>query len=183
MSENPHSHYTEDERILVSLTHSPLDVSEVVSSVKSPKAGAIVFFAGTIQMMLSLCSTEPLSLGTTRDNFEGKAVTHLEYTSYPPLALKTMVSIAQLVKKKYDLTAVSMIHRLGVVPVEEESILIAVSAPHRNAAWRAGEEALEVCKTKLEVWKLEEFEGDDEGVWRANRDEATGIQDISRKSE
>ncbi|KAL8636598.1 MAG: hypothetical protein Q9228_006024 [Teloschistes exilis] len=160
-----HSHYIEDERILVSLTHSPLDVSEVVSSVKSPKAGAVVLFAGT-----------------TRDNFEGKAVTHLEYTSYPPLALKTMVSIAQLVKKKYELTAVSMIHRLGVVPVEEESILIAVSAPHRLAAWRAGEEALEVCKTKLEVWKLEEFEGEEDGVWRANRDEATGIQDTSHES-
>lgn len=52
MSENPHSRYIEDERILVSLTHSPLDVSEVVSSVKSPKAGAVVLFAGTIKTML-----------------------------------------------------------------------------------------------------------------------------------
>ncbi|KAI4247317.1 MAG: hypothetical protein LQ352_006185 [Teloschistes flavicans] len=164
MPESPNSHYIEDERILVELTHSPLDVSEAVSSVKSPKAGAIVLFAGT-----------------TRDNFDGKPVTHLEYTSYPPRALKTMVSIAQRMKERYDMTAVSIIHRLGVVPVEEESIVIAVSAPHRHAAWKAGEEALEMCKDKLEVWKLEEFEGEEDGVWRANRDEATGVQHTSRK--
>lgn len=44
-----------------------------------------------------------------------------------------------------------MIHRLGEVPIAEESILIAVSAPHRKAAWLAGEEALEECKEKLLV--------------------------------
>ncbi len=69
-----------------------------------------------------------------------------------------------------------MIHRLGVVPIGEESILIAVSNPHRQAAWKAGEEALEECKKKVEVWKKEEFEGEDGGVWRANRDGAVGIR-------
>ena len=52
-----------------------------------------------------------------------------------------------------------MVHRLGIVPIGEESILIAVSSPHRQAAWRAGEEALEECKEKVEVWKKEEFGG------------------------
>ncbi|KAL8922850.1 MAG: hypothetical protein Q9208_004975 [Pyrenodesmia sp. 3 TL-2023] len=150
-----------DKNVWVSLTDSQLDISLVVSSVKSPKAGAVVLFAGD---------------GTTRDNFDGKPVTHLEYTSYAPLALKTMLSIAQTVKEKHALTAVSMVHRLGVVPIEEESILIAVSAPHRHAAWKGGEEALELCKEKVEVWKLEEFRGDEGGVWRSNRDGQKGIQ-------
>ena len=66
-----------------------------------------------------------------------------------------------------------MIHRLGTVPICEESILIAVSTPHRQAAWRAGEEALELCKEKVEVWKLEEFD-DGSGAWRANRDGKAG---------
>ena len=87
-----------------------------------------------------------------------------------------MLSIAQAVKEKHSLTAVTMIHRLGVVPIEEESILIAVSAPHRQAAWRGGEEALEACKEKVEVWKLEEFGGAKGGVWRANRDGTRGVQ-------
>ena len=87
-----------------------------------------------------------------------------------------MLSIARTVKQKHSLTAISMIHRLGVVPIAEESILIAVSAPHRHAAWRGGEEALEECKEKVEIWKLEEFGGEEGGVWRANRDGIAGIK-------
>jgi len=80
-----------------------------------------------------------------------------------------MTTIAKDIRHKHGLIAVAIVHRLGVVPIGEESILIAVSAPHRQAAWRAGEEALERCKDEVEVWKLEVFDGD-EGVWRANRD-------------
>lgn len=89
-------------------------------------------------------------VGTTRDNFDGKPVAHLEYTSYAPLALKTMLSIAQMVKEKHALTAVSMVHRLGVVPIEEESILIAVSAPHRHAAWKGVKKRWSFAKRR---WK------------------------------
>lgn len=84
-----------------------------------------------------------------------------------------MMAIAKDVRDKHGLRGVAMIHRLGPVPIAQESILIAVSSPHRQAAWRAGEEALEECKSKVEVWKREEFEGE-EGVWRANRDGAIG---------
>lgn len=86
-----------------------------------------------------------------------------------------MLSVAEHVKQTHALTAITMVHRLGVCPVGVESILIAVSAPHRQAAWKGGEQALEDCKEKVEVWKLEEFGGDHEGgVWRANRDGAVG---------
>ena len=88
-----------------------------------------------------------------------------------------MLSIAEDIKQAHSLTAITMVHRLGICPIGEESILIAVSAPHRQAAWRGGEQALEDCKERVEVWKLEEFGGDDDdggggGVWRANRDGA-----------
>lgn len=84
-----------------------------------------------------------------------------------------MLGIARDVRARHGLRGVALVHRLGAVPIGEESILIAVSAPHRQAAWRAGEEALERCKDSVEVWKREEFEGE-EGVWRANRDGAVG---------
>ncbi|KAG5929246.1 hypothetical protein E4U53_002485 [Claviceps sorghi] len=86
-----------------------------------------------------------------------------------------MLSIAKATLAKHGLKGIAMIHRLGTVPIGEESVLIAVSAPHRQAAWRAGEEALEECKAKVEVWKREEFEGE-EGVWRAN-DGALGVRE------
>lgn len=87
-----------------------------------------------------------------------------------------MLAICKSVSAKHGLKGIAMVHRLGTVPIGEESILIAVSAPHRQAAWRAGEEALEECKEKVEVWKREEFEGE-EGVWRANRDGAVGVKE------
>ncbi|KAK7393911.1 hypothetical protein QQX98_013303 [Neonectria punicea] len=100
-------------------------------------------------------------------------VKELQYTSYHPRALRSMLAIAQALRTKHGLKGIAMVHRLGTVPIGEESVLIAVSAPHRQAAWRAGEEALEECKASVEVWKREEFEGE-EGVWRANQDGAVG---------
>ncbi|KAK7513222.1 Molybdopterin biosynthesis MoaE [Phyllosticta citriasiana] len=148
----------EDDVVHVELTYNPLDAVSAMARVKSPKAGAVVLFAGT-----------------TRDNFANKAVASLTYTAYVPLALRTLHSLASDLVKKHDLTAISMTHRLGPVPIGEESILIAVSSPHRQAAWRAGEEALEVCKEKVEVWKLERFVGEEGGMWKANRDGLQGV--------
>ncbi|KAF5619348.1 molybdopterin synthase catalytic subunit [Fusarium sp. NRRL 52700] len=145
----------------VALTHNHLNAQAIMDRVRSPSAGAIVLFAGT-----------------TRDNFAGKPVKELQYTAYHPRALKSMMAIAKDVRHKHGLRGVAMIHRLGPVPIAEESILIAVSSPHRQAAWRAGEEALEECKSKVEVWKREEFEGE-EGIWRANRDGAIGQREES----
>ncbi|CZR58453.1 related to molybdopterin synthase large subunit [Phialocephala subalpina] len=147
----------QEEDCYVALTHDNLDAKSMMDRVRSPKAGAIVLFAGT-----------------TRDNFAGKPVKELQYTSYEPRALQTMLSICKSIREKHSLTSIAMIHRLGVVPVAEESILITVSSPHRQAAWRAGEEALEECKERVEVWKKEEFGGEEGGVWRANRDGAIG---------
>lgn len=99
---------------------------------------------------------------------------HLSYSAYAPLALRTMLSIARSLKAKHGLNGIAVVHRLGEVPVGEESILIAVASPHRQAAWRAGEEALEEIKERVEVWKYERFE--DGGEWRANRDGGSGVE-------
>jgi molybdopterin synthase catalytic subunit len=167
--------YLNDRGIHVELTHDRLSIQTAMDIVRSPKAGAIVLFAGTPPFHTAgglQLSNQP---GTTRDNTAGKPVQELRYSAYVPLALKTMLAICRSVQATYSLSAICMIHRLGVVPIGEESILVAVSSPHREPAWRAGEQALEECKAKVEVWKLEEFGGDEGSVWRANRDGAGGV--------
>lgn len=143
--------------IYVALTHSTLSPTAIMDRVRSPEAGAIVLFAGT-----------------TRNSFDARAVLNLCYQSYKPLALRTMVSIARSIKADHSLKGIAIVHRLGTVPIGEESILIAVSSPHRKEAWLAGEECLEKVKDRVEVWKLEKFEDDEGGVWRANRDGVMG---------
>lgn len=78
-----------------------------------------------------------------------------------------MLAICKTVRERHHLISIAIIHRLGTVLIGDESILITVSSPHRQAAWRAGEEALEECKKEVEVWKREILEGGD-GYWRAN---------------
>lgn len=75
--------------------------------------------------------------------------------------------------EKHGLVAISITHRLGRVDIGDESILIAVSAPHRKAGWDAGEDCLERVKDRVEIWKEEWFE--DGGVWRSNRDGKAGV--------
>lgn len=104
--------------------------------------------------------------GTTRDNFGGKPVKELHYSAYNALALRTMMGIAKSIREKHALKGIAVIHRLGIVPIGEESILIAVSAPHRQATWRAGEDALEEIKASVEIWKREEFEGEEGSTLR-----------------
>lgn len=149
----------EEPGLYVALTHSPLDAGALLARVRSPLAGANVLFSGT-----------------TRDSFGGRAVAGLTYQAYAPLALATLRRAAAAARRDHALTAVAVVHRLGPVPVGEESILVAVASPHRQAAWRAGEALLEEVKARAEIWKLERFVDDDEGVWRANRDGAAGVR-------
>lgn len=147
--------------IHVSLTHEPLNPLTTMSHVRCPSAGAIVLFAGT-----------------TRDTFHDRAVLDLQYQAYAPLALNTLHTIATALKRKHSLQGIAIVHRLGRVPIGEESVLIAVSSAHRQAAWRAGEECLEEVKARAEIWKLERFVDDEGGVWRANRDGAVGVREV-----
>ncbi|KAK4137047.1 Molybdopterin biosynthesis MoaE [Trichocladium antarcticum] len=154
--DSPAESHLSQQNCHVALTHGPLNLQTITDLIRSPQAGAIVIFAGT-----------------TRDTFDAKPVSHLSYSAYHPLALRTMLAIAADLARAHGLQGIAMVHRLGAVPVGEESIVIAVSAAHRQAAWRAGEAALEACKARVEVWKREEFAAGG-GVWRANRDGVAG---------
>jgi molybdopterin synthase catalytic subunit len=138
--------------IHITLTYDHLNPQVALDKISSPSAGANVLF-----------------LGTTRNTFEDRPVAQLSYTAYPPLTLKTLSKIAEDAVTKHGLTGVAIAHRLGVVPIQEASIVIAVSSGHRKAAWVAGEEVLELCKEKAEIWKKEEFV-DGGAEWRANKD-------------
>ncbi|EXJ85523.1 hypothetical protein A1O1_05887 [Capronia coronata CBS 617.96] len=144
------------ETIYISLVYDPLDVPAYLRFTRSPKAGANVLF-----------------LGTTRDNFDSRPVSRLSYSAYPSLALKSLYAIAEDVQKKHGLEKVVIVHRLGEVKVEEESIAVSVSSGHRASGWTGAEEILERVKARAEIWKREWFADTgevQEGVWRANKE-------------
>lgn len=113
----------------------------------------------------------------------GKTVTRLDYQAYSKLAIKTMAKILRDTREKFtrsthqtDQEPVSAVvksvvyHRLGTVPVGEPSIVIAVSSPHRKESFLACEHILEEVKEKVQIWKREFYDGEeeDEAEWKTN---------------
>jgi molybdopterin synthase catalytic subunit len=133
------------------LSDEPLSLDRVVDEVRSDEAGAIATFTGT-----------------TRVHSRGRTVTHLDYEAYEGMAEKTMAEIAESLEQRYELTAVAIHHRIGRVGIGETSVMIAVSAPHRQAALAACKDAIDELKERVPLWKKEVYAGGEEWIGRGS---------------
>jgi molybdopterin synthase catalytic subunit len=127
------------------ITPNAIDVARLIAEVGRPQAGAIVTF-----------------VGTTRDNNSGRRVLSLEYEAYPEMALREMRRIGDEIAARWA-ARVAMAHRTGLVAIGEASVVIAVSAGHRDAAFSACRFAIDRLKEIVPIWKKEHYEGGE--VW------------------
>lgn len=140
------------ERTLVEIIEdpsAPIDPIKYTDFVSSPKSGAIATFAGT-----------------TRDSFEGKLVVELRYEAYVPMAIRRLRSICSSARSSWDLDAIAVAHRLGIVPVGQTSVFVAVSAVHRSDALDACKYLIDEIKASVPIWKKEVYENGE--VWKEN---------------
>jgi MoaE-MoaD fusion protein len=133
------------------LVDGPLDLAAVVREVEDERAGAVATFTGTV-----------------RSQSRGRAVVSLEYEAYEGMAESVMAEIAAGLRERYDLCAVAIAHRVGVVDVGEASVAVAVSAPHRQDALAACRDAIDALKEKVPLWKKEVYEGGEEWIGRGS---------------
>jgi len=133
------------------LSEEPLSLERVVGEVRSDDAGAIATFTGT-----------------TRIQSRGRTVTHLDYEAYEGMAEKVMGEIADALGARYELTGVAIHHRIGRVGIGETSVVIAVSAPHRQDALAACKDAIDELKERVPLWKKEVYEGGEEWIGRGS---------------
>ena len=133
------------------LSEAGLSVDAAVREVRSDDAGAIATF-----------------VGTTRARSRGRAVRHLEYEAYEGMAEHVMEHLADELRRKHDLCAVAIHHRVGRVEIGDSSVVIAVSAPHRADALAACKEAIDELKTSVPLWKKEVYEGGEEWIGRGS---------------
>jgi molybdopterin synthase catalytic subunit/molybdopterin converting factor small subunit len=129
------------------LRDEPLSLDKVVDEVRSDEAGAIATFTGT-----------------TRNHSRGRTVTYLDYEAYEGMAERVMAEIAESLHARYELTNVAIHHRIGRVDIGETSVVIAVSAPHRQAALSACRDAIDELKERVPLWKKEVYEGGEEWI-------------------
>jgi molybdopterin synthase catalytic subunit/molybdopterin converting factor small subunit len=126
--------------IHVRVTDDPLSLEAVAGRVRNPAAGAVVVFEGIT-----------------------RAVDALEYEAYVEMAGERITQILAEVKVRHALAAVAAEHRVGLVPLSQPSVVVAVSAPHRDAAFAGAREAIDRIKAEAPIWK-KELEGGD-GRW------------------
>jgi molybdopterin synthase catalytic subunit len=129
------------------VTPEPIDTEALLAAVGDPGAGGTALF-----------------VGTTRDENDGRVVERLEYEAYEGMALDEMRRIADEIARRWRVVAVSMVHRVGVVPIGEASVAVAVSAAHREEAFAACRYGIDTLKLTVPIWKKEFYQGGEHWV-------------------
>ena len=125
----------------------PLSPDSIAAEVDDPGAGGIVIFSGVV-----------------RNETGGRPVKFLEYEAHAPMAEAKMREIGETVRGRWaGVKRVAILHRVGRLEIGESSVLIAVSAAHRQDAFEACQYAIDTLKRTVPVWKKEHFE--DGEVW------------------
>jgi molybdopterin synthase catalytic subunit/molybdopterin converting factor small subunit len=133
------------------ITDSPLSLEHAVAEVADDEAGAIATFTGTV-----------------RSESRGRRVVRLEYEAYPEMAEDVIAALAAELEERYDVHAIAIHHRVGVVEIGEASVVIAVSARHRADALSACRDAIDQLKETVPMWKKEIYEGGEEWIGRGS---------------
>jgi molybdopterin synthase catalytic subunit len=110
------------------------------------------------------CGGTAIFVGTTRDVTDGKKVSGLEFEVYTEMALKEMKNIADSTIEQWPVESVLIHHREGVVLAGETAVIIIVTAPRRDAAFKACRYVIDTLKETVPIWKKEFFEDGTEWV-------------------
>ncbi|MDD7913598.1 molybdenum cofactor biosynthesis protein MoaE [Polaribacter ponticola] len=134
------------QRTSIKITFDKLSLQECYHFVEDDSCGGISAFIGTV-----------------RNDTKGKEVKQLDFSTYKPMAIKEMKKIAVLCLEKFDIQKIAIHHAEGMLQIGEIPVIIAASAKHRKAAFRACEFAIDTLKETVPIWKKEYFS--DGEVW------------------
>jgi molybdopterin synthase catalytic subunit len=126
---------------------APLSADAVAAAVEDSGAGGVVIFSGVV-----------------RNQTGGRPVKFLEYEAHAPMAEAKMREIGETVRARWPgVKRVAILHRMGRLEIGEASVLVAVSAAHRQEAFAGCQYAIDTLKRTVPVWKKEHFENGE--VW------------------
>jgi molybdopterin synthase catalytic subunit len=125
---------------MIELTHEPIDSATLLERTQSPEAGAVVMF-----------------LGVSRRMTRGRETLQLTYDAYEEMAAKELGRLEAEARDRWPLVECLIVHRLGLVPLGEASVAVAVASPHRREAFEAGEWLIDTLKQRVPIWKQEHW--------------------------
>ncbi|MCL4166627.1 UNVERIFIED_CONTAM: hypothetical protein GTU68_014979 [Idotea baltica] len=133
---------------MIKLDKNPLDVAKAIDHVSDGTVGGIDVFIGTV-----------------RDATKGRRVIALEFEAYEKMAISEFEKIVHQASELWPIHKVAIFHALGRKEIGELAVVIAVSAPHRDAAFKACRYVIDTLKQTVPIWKKEIFE--DGEIWVA----------------
>lgn len=125
---------------LYEIIDRPIEVKQLIKKVERREAGAITTFIGAV-----------------REWTKGRKTIYLEYQAYIPMAIKSFAKIGEEINSKWPDTKIAITHRIGRLDISDIAVVIAVSSPHRKAAYEANEYAIERIKQIVPIWKKEHW--------------------------
>lgn len=132
---------------LVAIRETPLSIDECYDAVAHPAAGGVALFVGVV-----------------RDHADGQSVEGLEYEAHATLAPKEARRVLEGVAAEIAGVRLAATHRVGPLRVGERAVVVAASAAHRDAAFRACRLTIDRFKETVPIWKREHFT-DAEARW------------------
>ncbi len=125
----------------------PIETQPYADYVLHTGAGAVTIFTGHV-----------------REWTHGVRTVYLAYEAYIPMAEKKLQQIGAEMEQKWPGVRVAIVHRIGELQLTDIAVLIAVSSPHRKAAYDANEYAIERIKEIVPIWKKEIWEDGEEWI-------------------
>lgn len=118
----------------VRIIKEDVDIAKLIEESKKESMGAIVVFDGIVR---------------------NDGIDKIELSAYIEGATKEIEEIVADAEKKFNLLSVEVIHRIGVLDVGDNILIIVIGAGHRKEAFGGCEYILEEIKTRAPIWKKE----------------------------
>ncbi|MBX9715034.1 MAG: molybdopterin synthase catalytic subunit MoaE [Burkholderiaceae bacterium] len=126
--------------VSVSIQTADFDLSTEVAALRATDAGvgAVASFVGCV-----------------RDRNDGSGVSDMELEHYPGMTEKSIESMIDAARQRFDIRGVRVIHRVGPLQPQDQIVLVAVTSAHRATAFQACEFLMDYLKTQAPFWKKE----------------------------
>lgn len=129
------------------IVDTAIDFNELIESVRTPDAGAVVLF-----------------LGTVRKATHGRETESLAYEAYSAMAARELKRVLEGISAEWPICRIGAVHRVGALVLGDVAVAIAASGPHREETFAAGRAAIDRIKESVPIWKQEHW-ADGEIEW------------------
>ena len=121
----------------LTITKEPIDEAALTRSREvSNGVGAVIVFSGLVRER------------------EGEAeIRAIEYEAFLKMVEHQFDLIFNAIEQRWPVESIRLVHRIGVVAVNEPSLWVEVSSPHRGEAFAACQWLIDEMKRVVPIWK------------------------------